>query len=238
VAFFIGLCMTRLITFVFVLFLSGCAIKADVVKHDDKASSTAKNFTPDDKLAKIYFLTTSKDNFFKIKTGHSADLKVNGNVIGSINDDNVMYFKVSPGTYRFEWVMRSSDLFETRATSVELPYRVASGDVVILRGKYNAGGGAGFGLIGALMVPPKYEIEISSDKDLIKELTVAAPQNCPSTICITTNTAELIPVSSSKNQNQSQTVSQKLSELDDLRKRGLITQKDYDIKKSELLKSM
>jgi hypothetical protein len=216
--------------------ISGCAIKADIVKHDDKVSMNAKNFTPDEKLAKIYFLTTSKDNFFKIKSGHSADLKVNGNVIGSINDDNVMYFKVAPGTYKFEWIMRSSDLFETRATSVELPYRVASGDVVILRGKYNAGGGAGFGLIGALMVPPKYEIEISGDKDLIKELTVAAPQNCPLNICITSNTADLTPINSKVNQNQS--VSQKLSELDDLRKRGLITQKDYDIKKNELLKSM
>lgn len=222
----------------FSILFVGCAIKADVVKHDDKVSTTAKNFTPDDKLAKIYFLTTSKDNFFKIKSGHSADLKVNGSVIGSINDDNVMYFKVAPGTYKFEWVMRSSDLFESRATSVELPYRVASGDVVILRGKYNAGGGAGFGLIGALMVPPKYEIEISGDRDLIKELNIAAPQNCPPSICVASITADFISVSAQKNQSQSQTVSQKLSELDDLRKRGLITQKDYDIKKSELLKSM
>jgi len=228
--------MNKLLILISFLILSGCAIKADVVKHDDKVSTTAKNFTPDDKLAKIYFLTTSKDNFFKIKSGHSADLKVNGSVIGSINDDNVMYFKVAPGTYKFEWVMRSSDLFETRATSVELPYRVASGDVVILRGKYNAGGGAGFGLIGALMVPPKYEIEISSDRDLIKELTIAAPQNCPSNICISSNTADSIPIVSKNNQNQS--VSQRLSELDDLRKKGLITQKDYDSKKSELLKSM
>jgi hypothetical protein len=230
--------MKIICAFFLIALLNGCAIKADIVKHDDKVSTTAKNFTPDDNLAKIYFLTTSKDNFFKIKSGHSADLKVNGNVIGSINDDNVMYFKVLPGTYRFEWVMRSSDIFETRATSVELPYRVASGDVVILRGKYNAGGAQFGGLIGALLVPPKYEIEVSSDRELIKELNVAAPQNCPSNICITTNTAELIPVGSQKNQIQSQTVSQKLSELDDLRRRGLITQKDYDIKKSELLRSM
>jgi hypothetical protein len=228
--------MKNILTVFLLITITGCAIKADVVKHDEKVSTTARNFTPDDKLAKIYFLTTSKDNFFKIKSGHSADLKVNGNVIGSINDDNVMYFKVAPGTYKFEWIMRSSDLFESRATSVELPYRVASGDVVILRGKYNAGGGAGFGLIGALMVPPKYEIEISGDKDLIKELTVAAPQNCPSNICITSNTADLTPINSKSSQNQS--VSQKLSELDDLRKKGLITQKDYDIKKNELLKSM
>ncbi len=230
--------MKKIFILLIVFALTGCAIKADVVKHDEKVTTTAKNFTPDDKLAKIYFLTTSKDNFFKIKSGHSADLKVNGNVIGSINDDNVMYFKVSPGTYKFEWVMRSSDLFETRATSVELPYRVASGDVVILRGKYNAGGGAGFGLIGALMVPPKYEIEISSEKDLIKELTIAAPQNCPPNICITASSSDLVPVGAKSNQVQSQSVSQKLSELDDLRKKGLITQKDYDIKKNEILKSM
>jgi hypothetical protein len=88
------------------------------------------------------------------------------------------------------------------------------------------------------MVPPKYEIEISSDKDLIKELTVAAPQNCPSNICISLSATELISIEPKNNQIQSKSVSQKLSELDDLRKKGLITQKDYDAKKSELLKSM
>ncbi len=226
---------------IFLLILStlvfGCAIKADVVKHDDKVTSKAKNFEADDKLAKIYFLTTSKDNLFKMKAGHSADLKVNGSVIGSINDDNVMYFKLMPGTYKFEWVMRSSDIFESRATSVEFPYRVAGGDVVILKGKYNAGGAAAFGLLGALMSPPKYEMEISNDREMIKELNVAAPQSCPPNICITT--AQVGETSAVTTQPiQKQTASQKLLELDDMRKKGLITQKDYDIKKNEILKGM
>ena len=47
-------------------------------------------------------------------------------------------------------------------TYISVPYRVAGGDVVILRGKYNISGAA-FGLIGALLVPPKYEIEISNE---------------------------------------------------------------------------
>lgn len=216
--------------------LSGCAIKADVVKHDDKITSKAKNFESDTNLAKIYFLTTSKDNLFKMKTGHSADLKINGSVIGSINDDNVMYFKLMPGAYKFEWVMRSSDIFESRATSVEFPYRVTGGDVVILKGKYNASGAA-FGLLGALMSPPKYEIEISNDREMIKELNVAAPQSCPPNICITT--AQVGETSAVTTQPiQKQTASQKLIELDDMRKKGLITQKDYDIKKNEILKGM
>ncbi len=229
--------MKNFVLSLLVLVLVGCAIKADVVKHDEKASSNAKNFITDEKLAKIYFLTTSKDNFFKIKTGHSADLKINGTVIGSINDDNVMYFKLMPGTYKFEWVMRSSDIFETRATSVEFPYRVAAGDVVILRGKYNAGGGAAFGLLGALMSPPKYELEVSNDRDMIKELNIAAPQNCPSNLCITAvQTAETPQATNQPSQKLS--ASQKLSELDEMRKKGLITQKDYDIKKNEILKGM
>ena len=228
--------MKKIITALISIVLIGCAIKADVVKHDDKVTTKAKNFEADDKLAKVYFLTTSKDNFFKIKTGHSADLKVNGTVIGSINDDNVMYFKLMPGTYKFEWAMRSSDIFESRATSVEFPYRVAGGDVVILRGKYNAGGAAAFGLLGALMSPPKYEMEISNDRDMIKELNVAAPQTCPSNICITTQSTETPTLNTQTVQKQ--TASQKLTELDDMKKKGLITQKDYDIKKSEILKGM
>ncbi len=229
--------MKKITLLISTFLIFGCAIKADVVKHDDKVSSKAKNFETDDKLAKIYFLTTSKDNLFKMKAGHSADLKVNGSVIGSINDDNVMYFKLMPGTYKFEWVMRSSDIFETRATSVEFPYRVAAGDVVILRGKYNAGGAAAFGLLGALMSPPKYEMEISNDREMIKELNVAAPQNCPSNLCITAvQTAETPQVTNQPSQKSS--ASQKLSELDEMRKKGLITQKDYDIKKNEILKGM
>ena len=222
----------RNLIFVIMLFLiAGCTIKANVVKHDEQSTATAKNFTADEKLAKVYFLTTSKDNLFKMKQGFSADLKVNGTIIGSINDDNVMYFKLQPGTYKFEWVMRSSDFIESRATSVELPYRVAGGDVVILRGKYNAGGAGGFGLIGALISPPKYELEISSERDLIKELDIAAPQSCPPTICVSVNAATISqkPISNTKD---------RLADLNELKKKGLITQKDYDEKKVEILKGM
>lgn len=211
--------------------MAGCAIKANVVKHDEQSTATAKNFTADEKLAKVYFLTTSTDNFFKMKQGFSADLKVNGVVIGSINDDNVMYFKLQPGTYKFEWVMRSSDLFETRSTSVEFPYRVAGSDVVILRGKYNAGGAQFGGLIGALIAPPKYEIEVSNDRDLIRELNIAAPQSCPPTICVSVSAAPVAqkPITNTKD---------RLADLNELKKKGLITQKDYDEKKAEILKGM
>lgn len=215
--------------------LSACAIKANVIKHDEQSTVTAKNFTVDEKLAQVYFLTTSKDNFFKIKQGYSADLKINGTVIGSINDDNVMYFKLQPGTYKFEWVMRSSDLMETRATSVELPYRVAGGDVVILRGKYNPGGAGGFGLIGALIAPPKYEIEISSERDLIRELDIVAPQSCPPALCASTS-ASLVRQQATSSQNTN--TKDKLADLNELKKKGLITQKDYDVKKAEILKNM
>lgn len=127
--------MKKLLSILLLVVISGCAIKANVVKHDEQSTSKAKNFTPHEKLAKVYFLTTSKDNWLGMKTGYSSDLKVNGTLIGSINDDHVMYFYLSPGAYKFEWFMRSSDLFESKATSVEFPYRVAAGDVVILRGK-------------------------------------------------------------------------------------------------------
>jgi hypothetical protein len=213
----------------------GCAIKADVVKHDDQSTEKAKNFIQDEKLAKVYFLTSTNDNFFKIKTGHSADFKVNGITIGSINDENVMYFKLMPGTYKFEWRMRSTDIFEARATSVEFPYRVAEGDVIILRGKYNAGGASSFGLIGALMSPPKYEIEVSGDRNVIKDLVVAAPQSCPQNICAASNSLPVVVPALTKS---NQTASQKLIELDDMRKKGLITQKDFDIKKAEILNGM
>lgn len=223
--------MNKLLPFLILIFISGCTIKANVVKHDEQSTVTAKNFTADDKLAKVYFLTTSKDNLFKMKQGFSADLKVNGTIIGSINDDNVMYFKLQPGTYKFEWIMRSSDFIESRATSVELPYRVAAGDVVILRGKYNAGGASGFGLIGALLSPPKYELEISNERDLIKELDIAAPQSCPPTICVSVSAA---PVTQKPNSN----TKDRLADLNELKKKGLITQKDYDEKKAEILKGM
>ena len=216
--------------------LSGCAIKANVVKHDEQSTAVAKNFTPEEKFAKVYFLTTSKNNFFNMKQGYSADLKINGVVIGSINDDNVMYFKLEPGSYRFEWFMRSSDIIEARATSVEFPYRVAGGDVIILRGKYNAGGASGFGLLGALLSPPKYEIEVSNERDVIKELDIAAPQSCPSNICVSSNT----PTVSALKQPSAAAINgaERLSDLNDMRKKGLISQKDYDIKKNEILKSM
>ncbi|MBU3565063.1 hypothetical protein [Polynucleobacter sp. MWH-HuK1] len=217
-----------------IVLASGCTIKANVTKHDEQSSIAAKNFTPHEKLAKVYFLTTSKDNWLSIKGGYSADLKINGALIGSINDDNVMYFNLAPGTYTFEWFMRSSDFIESRATSVELPYRVAAGDVVILRGKYNAGGSAGFGLIGALISPPKYEMEISKDRDLIKELVIAAPQSCPPTICISADpTAQ-----KSQDKNKSISAQERLNDLNEMRRKGLITQKDYDTKKAEILKSM
>jgi hypothetical protein len=232
--------MKKLLSILFLITISGCAIKANVVKHDEQSTNKAKNFTPHEKLAKIYFLTTSKDNWLGMKAGYSADLKVNGTLIGSINDDSVMYFNLSPGAYKFDWFMRSSDLFESKATSAEFPYRVAAGDVVILRGKYNPGGGAGFGLIGALISPPKYEMEIGTDRDLIKDLVIAAPQTCPSNICVTSDS----PISSTtqKPQANSQGLNvssqSRLNDLNELKRKGLITQQDYDLKKAEILKSM
>jgi hypothetical protein len=83
--------------------------------------------------------------------------------------------------------------------------------------------------------PPKYEIEVSGDRNIIKDLVVAAPQSCPQNICATSNpTSTVLPVIPTTNK----TASQKLVELDDLRKKGLITQKDFDIKKAEILKGM
>ncbi len=230
--------MKKILPLLLILAISGCAIKANVVKHDEQSSVTAKNFTADEKLAKVYFLTTSKDNWLSMKTGYSADLKINDTLIGSINDDNVMYFNLAPGAYRFEWFMRSSDLIESRSTSVELPYRVAAGDVIILRGKYNAGGSAGFGLIGALISPPKYEMEISKDRDLIKELVVAAPQSCPANICIAANASIPSQSDQPKVAGKSSSVKNKLGDLNELKRKGLITQQDYDIKKAEILKNM
>ena len=136
--------------------------------------------------------------------------------------------------------MRSSDLFESKSTSVEFPYRVAAGDVVILRGKYNPGGGAGFGLIGALISPPKYEMEIGTDRDLIKDLEIAAPQSCPSSICIASDSQSLSATQKPQTNSQGLSISSqaRLNDLNELRRKGLITQQDYDLKKAEILKSM
>jgi hypothetical protein len=104
-----------------------------------------------------------------------------------------------------------------------------------LRGKYNAGGAGGFGLIGALIAPPKYEIEISGERDLIKELEIATPQSCPPAICVPVGAA-LVKQQSASYQNAN--TKDKLADLNELKKKGLITQKDYDIKKAEILKNM
>lgn len=83
-------------------------------------------------------------------------------------------------------------------------------------------------------------MEIGTDRDLIKELEVAAPQSCPSNICIASDSPNPSTTQKPQMNSQGSNVSSqsRLNDLNELRRKGLITQQDYDLKKAEILKSM
>ncbi len=108
-----------------------------------------------------------------------------------------------------------------------------------------SGKNIGLGVAGAFLLVPLFfmdlteseKIEINAYRQRYNRLNILASEKKCSFVEVATD-AQLEKESEKKASESSKTTLQKIEELNALLKKGLITQKEYDAKKSELLKAM
>ena len=177
-----------------------------------------------------------------------SGLYISSALVGQVNYGETMVFDVKPGTYIFTNGYGSN--VGTNQTNVS----IAAGEIVFLRGDTRLGSGTGFGIIGAVISSASGErtgLEVNRiDRSSIAQpLNIVSPQNCPPSICVAGLSLEKVqgqaissstatPSATQKQNSQGATPSQRLKDLNELRKNGLITNADYDSKKAIILKEM
>ncbi len=172
------------VMFLVILELCACATPASVLQADAETTRKASQFSTTDDRGKIYFVNGKMiGNIFGLGHKYPADLYVNAQLIGSMNKDDALVFEVRPGEYQFHWNARTTDPIDQKALQQQRLVRVNGGDVVILQGDFDPGGAAMFGLVGALVAPPKTSI-LPSSRSEVNGKSFVLPQSCPSSICV------------------------------------------------------
>jgi hypothetical protein len=108
-----------------------------------------------------------------------------------------------------------------------------------------SGKNIGLGVAGAFLLVPLFfmdlteseKIEINAYRQRYNRLNILATEKKCAFAEVSTD-AQLEKEALIKSPDSSKTIAQKIEELNGLLKKGLITQKEYDAKKAELLKSM
>lgn len=176
--------MKYLIVILSCLALQACTTPAVVSKADADATQKAMSFEVSKDRAKVYFVNGKIiENMFNMKHQYPSDFIVDGKTIGSKNKDDALVFEVKPGKYDFSWNVRSTDPIDKKANPQVMPIILQGGEIVVLQGEYSLGGAAMFGLIGAMMSPPKTLLN-KADRSEVQGKTIVLPQNCEVNVCL------------------------------------------------------
>jgi hypothetical protein len=237
---------------VFIAILSGCSTAPVVsTRYSPEQESIATSFAVSKDVARIYFSAGRVvGGMYEVDLkNHPSGLYVNSILIGQINFGETLVFDLKPGSYSFTNSHGANQgVNQTNIT-------ISGGELVFLRGDTRLGSGTGFGLIGAAVSKATGErtgLEVNRiDRTAIPQpLNVVSPQNCPPTICISGLSLSQAPITRNSSPNstssaspltqnsQGNTPTQRLKELNELRKNGLITNADYEAKKASILKEM
>jgi hypothetical protein len=171
------------IVFLAVVELCACTTPAVAIRADSDTTKRAAQFLTSGDRAKVYFVNGKMiGNVFGLNHKYPSDLYVNSQLIGSMNKDDALVFELWPGTYQFHWSVRSTDPIEQKATAQSQLIQLKGGDVVVLLGEYDLGGSAMFGLVGALVAPPKTSI-LPGERLAVNGKSFVIPQSCPTSVC-------------------------------------------------------
>ena len=166
------------------LLLTACATPVATTPHSATSTNEYKKFATPTEAARLYFLNgvTTGPVIITLRHAFPAVLFANGQEIGGVNKNDVLVADIKPGTYEFIWKPPTE---VEPAQSKPLSLSVKSGDVLILRGNFNAGG-TGFGVIGSMIAPTAYELISTKDRSGITDLNFVKATECPETICVNT----------------------------------------------------
>jgi len=232
--------------------LFGCASTPPVVstRYSSDQEALARSFTVSKDVGRIYFSAGKVvGGMYEVDLKNApAGLYINTVLVGQVNYGETLVFDLKSGTYIFTNSYGSN--MGTNQTNVS----IAGGETVFIRGDTRMGSGSGFGLIGAAISSASGErkgLEVNRiDRSSIAQpLNIVSPQNCPPSICVAglssgqvqgqaVSSSTATPSATQKQNSQGATPSQRLKDLNELRKNGLITNSDYEAKKVIILKEM
>lgn len=171
------------VAFLALIELCACTTPAASIKADADTTKKAVQFLTSDDRAKVYFVNGKMiGNIFGLNHKYPSDLYVNSQLIGSMNKDDALVFELLPGTYQFHWSVRTTDPIEQKAVAQPQQLELKGGDMIVLLGEYDIGGAAMFGLVGALVAPPKTSIS-RGDRPAVNGKSFVVPQSCPASVC-------------------------------------------------------
>jgi hypothetical protein len=174
----------RLTFLVVAILMTGCTTPAVVLKSDPETARKASAFEVKPDRAKVYFVSGKiVGNIFGMSHGYPSDLYVNSQLVGSKNKEDAMVFELNPGVYNFSWNVRSTDLIDKKTEPRQFETRLGAGDVVVLRGDWDPGAAHAFGLLGAMVSPPKTEIR-RAERTEIANKSFVLPQSCDVKLCL------------------------------------------------------
>lgn len=226
--------MSKIFTYISAIFavsfLVSCATLEPLPtsKYQPDSDANARNFSVPKDVGRVYYSVGKvTGGMYEVDLRYPHNFYVNSAVIGRISANETLVFDLRPGDYVFG--------FSTNADGPEKPLavRVLGGDVLAFRGDQRTGT-TGLGLIGAAANPGGPELLRVDRTALRQPINPVAPQNCPSSLCV----MPLGGASNSTKLPQGSKSADRLNDLDNLRKKGLITQQDYDAKKAIILKEM
>lgn len=210
--------------------LIGCAgiDQKPTIKYPPTSEENARNFSVSSEVGRVYYsIGKVTGGMYEVNLSKVSNLYVNSVIVGTVNQDETLVFDLKPGNYSVGYSMAP----EPPAKFLDI--RVLGGDIIALRGDLKMGA-TGFGLIGAAANPGGPEL-IRVDRNALRQpMNPVAPQSCPNTLCIN----PLAGVAAKVVPPQSTSGADRLDALNELRKKGLITNADYEAKKALILKSM
>ena len=210
--------------------LVGCATLEPLPtsKYPSDSDANARNFSVPKDVGRVYYSVGKvTGGMYEVDLKNLHNFYINSVAIGRISPNETLVFDLRPGDYVFGFGGKADGPEKTIAV------KVLGGDVLAFRGDLRLGT-TGFGLIGAAVNPGGPELLRVDRMALRQPINPVAPQNCPSSLCVT----PLGGASSSTKPPQGLRSEDRLNDLDNLRKKGLITQQDYDAKKAIILKEM
>ena len=212
------------------LLLVGCAglDQIPTAKYPTDSDNNARSFSVSSDVGRVYYSVGKvTGGMYEVELSKISNLYVNSVVVGRVSASETLVFDLKPGTYSMGYSMNS----EPPAKLLDV--KILGGDIVAFRGDLKMGA-SGFGLIGAAANPGGPEL-LRVDRNALRQpINPVVPQSCPASMCITT----LAGASSNPITPQILKGADRLNELNELRKKGLISNADYEAKKAVILKSM
>lgn len=203
----------------FALILQGCASLPSTEVMQSEAATFQLPKLPAPGKALVYVVRPSAIGAL-VRFNIFVDSKDDSSEVGYTRGGQYIYFGVTPGSHK---------IYSNAENWAEMTITAKPGEVIYLQQE------PAFGIIMARN--NIFKVEDHQGKYYVKTLSLGElikPEGLPSPAPAILTPAPIQSITPINNINPAD----KLEQLDSLRKRGLITQKDYDAKKAEILKNL